>query len=230
MGCLGKHWSRRPTQDLHFELHWLAGRFDRLPRPMCDAFGLCVVPVESVGMQVGLGVVFDDVDQAQGDVTTDGLVDRPNRCTYSGFGTIDANGIGLLGAVLYAYSFVFFTSTVVFALFGASRDWSAVTATFGAWLTVHGALMVIGGLDFGWAVWRARVFPVWTGPCLAVGVVLVAAASGLPIVVRTGAAAVPDAAFIGMGWAVLRQVVTAGVRCPATSGEDGNRTQSANRG
>jgi hypothetical protein len=64
--------------------------------------------------------------------------------------------------------------------------------------------MLIGGVAFGLAVFRARVFPTWTGLCLAVGVVLVASASGLPTIVRTMAEAVPAAAFIGMGTALLR--------------------------
>jgi hypothetical protein len=198
-------------------------------------------PAEVIRVLVGVAaVVFpliyfvsDVVESVQGDFTVERLT-----LTYLGEAAIPLfvlglygmqrptiGSVGLLGAVLYAYSFVFFTSTVVFALFGDSRDWSAVTATFGAWLTVHGALMVVGGLAFGWAVWRARVLPVWTGPCLAVGVVLVAVASGLPILVRTGAAAVPDAAFIGMGWAVLRQAVTARSTPSQTVGEDEIRMQ-----
>jgi hypothetical protein len=51
---------------------------------------------------------------------------------------------------------------------------------------------------------RAKVLPRWTGVCLAVGVVMVAAASGLPVLARTLAEAVPAAAFIGMGSALLR--------------------------
>jgi hypothetical protein len=141
--------------------------------------------------------VSDVVESFQGDFTVERLT-----LTYLGEAAIPLfvlglygmqrptiGRIGLLGAVLYAYSFVFFTSTVVFALFGDSRDWSAVTETFRAWLTVHGTLMVLGGLTFGRAVWQARVLPAWTGPYLAVGVMLVAAASGLPTLVRTGAAA-----------------------------------------
>jgi hypothetical protein len=64
--------------------------------------------------------------------------------------------------------------------------------------------MLIGGVALGIAIARARVFPGWTGPCLVVGVVLVAAASALPSLARTVAEAVPAAAFIGMGLAVLR--------------------------
>jgi hypothetical protein len=41
--------------------------------------------------------------------------------------------------------------------------------------------------------------------CLTAGVVFVAAAAGMPAAVRAGAAALPQAAFIGMGVMVLRE-------------------------
>ncbi len=52
---------------------------------------------------------------------------------------------------------------------------------------------------------RAGVFPRWTGYALAAGVCLVAATNELPDPVRTVAAAVRAAAFIGMGVATLRR-------------------------
>lgn len=114
--------------------------------------------------------------------------------------------LGLAGAAAYAYSYVFFTSTVVYALVAHTPDYQGVTKAFGPWMLVHGLLMLIGGAAFGIAVVRARVLPRWSGACLAVGVVLVAAASVLPAIARTVAEAVPAAAFIGMGIAVLRGV------------------------
>jgi hypothetical protein len=112
--------------------------------------------------------------------------------------------LGLFGAAAYAYSYVFFTSTVVYALVADLPDYHGVTKAFGAWMVLHGLIMIIGGVSFGISVTRAGVLPRWTGTCLAVGVVLVAAASGLSTVARTVAEAVPAAAFIAMGWALLR--------------------------
>lgn len=112
--------------------------------------------------------------------------------------------LGLAGAVAYAYSYVFFTSTVVYALVAHTTTYQGVTDAFGVWMVVHGLIMLIGGAAFGVAVVRAKVLPRWTGVCLAAGVVLVAAASGLPVLARTIAEAVPAAAFIGMGAALLR--------------------------
>jgi hypothetical protein len=112
--------------------------------------------------------------------------------------------LGLLGATGYAYAYVFFTSTVVYALVAGTRDYSALANVFGVWMTIHGLVMVVGGIAFGIAVVRAGKLPSWTGVCLAVGVVAVAAASGLPTLARTLAEALPAAAFIGMGSVLLR--------------------------
>jgi hypothetical protein len=113
--------------------------------------------------------------------------------------------LGLYGALAYAYSFAFFASTVVYALAAGSKNWTAVTNVFGGWLTLHGAIMVAGGLAFGIAVIKTAVLPRWTAVCLMAGVVLVAAAAGMSTAVRAGAAALPQAAFIGMGVMVLRE-------------------------
>ena len=113
--------------------------------------------------------------------------------------------LGLYGALAYAYSFAFFASTVVYALAAGSKNWTAVTNVFGGWLTLHGAIMVAGGIAFGLAVIKTAVLPRWTAVCLMAGVVLVAAAAGMSTAVRAGAAALPLAAFIGMGVMVLRE-------------------------
>jgi hypothetical protein len=115
--------------------------------------------------------------------------------------------LGFLGAIGYAYSYVFFTSTVVYALIAGTPNYKALTKVFGAWMTVHGLILLLGGLAFGLAVARAGILPRWTGVCLMAGVVLVVAASGLSDVARTVAAAVPATAFIGMGIAVLRGAI-----------------------
>jgi hypothetical protein len=113
--------------------------------------------------------------------------------------------LGLFGAVAYAYSYVFFTGTVVYAIVARTPNYAGVTTAFGAWMTVHGVVMLVGGLAFGFAVVTAGVLPRWTGIALMVGVVLVVTASGLPTVARTIAEAVPATAFAGMGVALLRR-------------------------
>src|ERR1700675_1882555 len=111
--------------------------------------------------------------------------------------------LGLLGAVGYAYTFVFFTSTVVFALVQHTSDWSALENQMGGWIAVHSVLMVVTGLVFGYAVVRAGVLPRWTGALLMLGVLSMVVATALPTVVATGAAAIRDIAFAGMGAALL---------------------------
>src|SRR5918994_2398037 len=82
--------------------------------------------------------------------------------------------LGLVGTVVYAYSFVFFTGTVVFALVNRTSSWDALVDQVGPWTTIHGLLMVLAGLALGLAVARAGVLPRWTGAALMVGVVLIA--------------------------------------------------------
>jgi hypothetical protein len=112
--------------------------------------------------------------------------------------------LGLVSALAYAYCFVFFTGTVVYALVNGTSDFSALNDDLGALMTVHGAIMVLAGLGFGLAVIRAGVLPRWTGAALMVGVVLVALSQGLPEGAQTVAAGVRDLGFAGMGAALLR--------------------------
>jgi hypothetical protein len=112
--------------------------------------------------------------------------------------------LGLVAALVYAYTFVFYTGTVMYALIDETSDWNALTSKFGAWITVHSALMVVAGSAFGVAVVRARVLPGWTGVALIVGMILMTVATALPDVAQTAAAGVRDLAFAGMGAAVLR--------------------------
>jgi hypothetical protein len=111
---------------------------------------------------------------------------------------------------------VFFTGTVVVALVDRTSDWTALVRRFGAWITVHGVVMVLAGVLFGVAVLRAGVLPRWTGAALIVGMVLMAATTALPDGVRTAAAGVRDLAFAAMGLALLQRAARHGAR-PASS-------------
>jgi hypothetical protein len=158
-------------------------------------------------------LVSDIVEVAQGDFSAFRLC-----LTYAGEAGFPLFVVGLamlvqewiprwaaLGALAYAYSFVFFTSTVIWALVAHTSSWEMLNKDFGWWMTVHGAVMVVGGITFGAGIVLTGVLPPWTGWALAVGVVLVASASGMGNAERTIAAAVPDMAFVGMGLALLRR-------------------------
>jgi hypothetical protein len=119
---------------------------------------------------------------------------------------IQRERIGHLGAVCalaYAYSFVFFTGTVVYALLHGTSDFSALSEELGGAMTLHGAIMLFGGLGFGYAVARAGVLPFWSGIALMVGVLLVAVTQGMAEGPQLLAAGIRDLGFAGMGASLL---------------------------
>ena len=82
--------------------------------------------------------------------------------------------VGDLSAIVYAYAFLYFTGTVVYALTNGTRDYEVLTDRLGLTMTAHGVMMVVAGVGFGCSVIHARLFPTWTAIALMVGVVLVA--------------------------------------------------------
>ena len=163
----------------------------------------------------GFSVIYicsDLIELAQGGFSTTQLV-----LTYLGEAAIPLfvlalyavqrpaiGALGLWGALAYAYAYIYFAGTVVYALAAHPADWTVLNDRLGPWVTVHGAVMVVAGICLGLAVARAGVLPPWTGYTLAAGVVLVAATSTAPDLARTAAALVRAAAFIAMGVALLR--------------------------
>ncbi len=173
---------------------------------------LCVLVGSAAIVFSAVYLISDIVEVVQGTFSTPRLI-----LTYLGESTIPLfvvgifaaqrpriGWLGLFGAAAYAYAYVFFTSTVVYALVAGTPNYPTLTAVFGPWMTAHGAIMLIGGAAFGVAIVRAGVLPRWTGVCLIGGVVLVSLASGLPTVARAIAEAGPALAFIGMGMALVR--------------------------
>jgi hypothetical protein len=112
--------------------------------------------------------------------------------------------LGLVSAMAYAYSYVVFTGTVVYAMVNHTKDYKTLNAHLGTLMIAHGAIMVLAGLGFGYAMLRTRLLPAWTGLSLMVGVVLVAATQGLPDSVQLVAAGFRDLGLAGMGAALLR--------------------------
>ncbi len=111
--------------------------------------------------------------------------------------------LGLAGAIVYAYTFVFFTGTVVYALATTTSSWDRLVEQLGPWMTFHGVLMVVAGLALGIAVVQTRALPRWTGITLMVGMVFIAVSSGLSQLAQTASAGVRDLAFAGMGASLL---------------------------
>jgi hypothetical protein len=111
----------------------------------------------------------------------------------------------LVGALMYGVAFVGFSATVLYPLVTGTRDADAVFHDFGAIYGVNAALALGGGLLFGAAVLRARVFPEWTALALIAGLLLTTllVVLGLPEGVQTVGTAVRGVAFAGMGAACL---------------------------
>jgi hypothetical protein len=112
--------------------------------------------------------------------------------------------LGLLSAVAYAYSYVVFAWTVVYAMVNHTKDYKTLNDHLGTLMLAHGAIMVLAGLGFGYTMLRTGLLPAWTGLSLMVGVVLVAATQGLLDSAQLVAAGVRDLGFAGMGAALLR--------------------------
>ncbi|HEX2393462.1 MAG TPA: hypothetical protein VHI77_11155 [Solirubrobacterales bacterium] len=111
--------------------------------------------------------------------------------------------LGAVCAIAYAYSFVFFTGTVVYALLNGTSDFTALSEELGAAMVVHGAIMLFAGLGFGYAVARAGVLPRWSGIALMVGVVLVVVTQDMAEGPQLVAAGIRDLGFAAMGASLL---------------------------
>jgi hypothetical protein len=120
--------------------------------------------------------------------------------------------LGRVGALAYAYAFVFFTGTVVYALVDGVSDYDTLSKDLAPWMTIHGALMVLAGSCFAYAVLTARVLPRWTGIALLAGVIMVAGSQGLSEPLQVLAAAVRDLGFAGMGAALMGHGAKSGRR------------------
>jgi len=116
--------------------------------------------------------------------------------------------LGMWSALAYAYSYVYFTGTVVYALVNGTKDYATLTDELGALMLVHGVVMVVAGLGFGYAVLRARDLPAWTAVVFMAGVVLVAATQGLPEIVQLTAAGLRALGLAGMGAGLVRGMPT----------------------
>jgi hypothetical protein len=125
--------------------------------------------------------------------------------------------VGDLSAVVYAYAFLYFTGTVMYALTNGTKDYEVLTHQLGLTMTAHGAMMVVAGVGFGCSVIRARLFPTWTAVALVVGVALVALTQGLPAAVQLTAAGVRDVGFAGMGVAQIHSATPTSARSGTTS-------------
>ena len=112
----------------------------------------------------------------------------------------------LVGAVLYGFAFTYFAHTTLFALALGTPTYELLWERLGLAYTVHGAMMVLGGLLFASAALRSDDLPrgaVWLfGGGLVVNLLL--AVLPVPDLLQTVGTAVRNAGLVGMGYALLR--------------------------
>ena len=112
---------------------------------------------------------------------------------------------GLVGALLYGAAFIYFAHTALYALAERIATYAALWARLGALYTLHGGLMILGGLLFGGASLRARRLPRWTALAFLLGIALNLILGLLPTpeILQTAGSTLRNAGVMGMGWALL---------------------------
>lgn len=117
---------------------------------------------------------------------------------------------GLSGALLYGFAFVYFTHTTLLALERATSDYQNLWEHLGWVYTLHGGLMIAGGVLFGGATLRAAVLPRWTAILFLSGIALNLVLGLLPVpdVLQTLGTALRNAGLVGMGWAATGSLPT----------------------
>jgi hypothetical protein len=112
--------------------------------------------------------------------------------------------LGLIGSILYAISFIYFSSTAIYAINAiknGTSNYEIIYKELGAVYFLHGGLMVIGGILFSLSVIRAKIFPAMTGIIIIMGLLINAIVSILPItpMFQVVGSTVRNIGFIVMG-------------------------------
>jgi hypothetical protein len=108
---------------------------------------------------------------------------------------------GLTGAVLYGISFIYFTHTTLYAIEGSVADYETLWNKLGVVYTVHGGLMVAGGLLFSFASLKAKIL--WHGAVISflAGIIInfILGLLPLPDILQTVGSALRNFGLMGMG-------------------------------
>jgi hypothetical protein len=115
------------------------------------------------------------------------------------------NGYGLAGALLYGAAFTYFAHTTLYALADHVPTYEILWARLGSVYTVHGVLMVIGGLMFAGSAWRAGWLPRGALALFAAGLLwnLLLALLPAPDILQTIGSAARNLGLMAMGYAIL---------------------------
>jgi hypothetical protein len=115
------------------------------------------------------------------------------------------SSLGLIGAVLYGAAFTYFSYTTLFALSEKIVSYDLLWSRLGLVYTVHGALMVIGGLLFAWSAWSAGWLPRVPIACFAAGLTvnLLLGLTPAPDILQTIGSALRNLGLVLMGYAII---------------------------
>lgn len=113
-------------------------------------------------------------------------------------------GIGVAGAAIYAWAFIFFAFTVLYAIFDSTPDFDTLNDELSPWMTIHGVVMVVGAVLFAWGSFKAGLFPTAAVLLFALGVVANAGTAGASDAVQLPVVAVRDLGFALMGLTLIR--------------------------
>lgn len=111
----------------------------------------------------------------------------------------------LVGALLYGVAFTYFAHTTLYAIRSQAPDYEVLWQQLGTTYTVHGAVMVIGGLLFAWSALRSSAFPKFAVLLFGAGlfVNLALAVVPAPDILQTVGTVIRNAGIVGMGYALL---------------------------
>ncbi len=117
--------------------------------------------------------------------------------------------VGLLGAILYGASFIYFAHTTLYALEALIPNYEMLWQRLGRVYTFHGGMMVVGGLLFGFAAIKARVL--WQGGgilfIVGISINLCLALVPLPDILQTVGSTIRNLGLMGMGVGLMRNLI-----------------------
>jgi hypothetical protein len=115
------------------------------------------------------------------------------------------NAVGLVGALLYGAAFTYFAHTTLHALDEHVSTYEVLWGRLGHTYTVHGALMVCGGLMFGWSALRANWLPKVSVVLFVAGITanLILGLLPVPDILQIFGSAVRNLGLVLMGFAIL---------------------------
>jgi hypothetical protein len=124
---------------------------------------------------------------------------------YAVHGSNQISQFGLVGSLLYGAAFAYFLHTVLFALSEHVPTYEILWIRLGIIYTVHGALMVCGGLLFGWAVWCAGWLPRYAAMLFLFGIALnfILALLPVPDLFQAVGSAIRNMGLMAMGYSIL---------------------------